>query len=177
MKKNLLLLAACLLTAAPALSATALFTNPAETKTRAGVTCTNGTLTGAHGELYSRQPIYNVSHFRKANAATAAVAITIDLSTACKVSAPTRLLTFESTHELGLMATPGGITGNWHGAPWGETIPYGKLATHPAAFCREIRAYSPAQLRLIIDEQKSEYSEEEFAYIQKILTLKTQNNA
>ena len=47
----------------------------------------------------------------------------------------------------------------------------------PAAFCREIRAYSPAQLRLIIDEQKSEYSEEEFAYIQKILTLKTQNNA
>lgn len=141
MKKNLLLLAACLLTAAPALSATALFTNPAETKTRAGVTCTNGTLTGTHGELYSRQPIYNVSHFRKTNAATAAVAITIDLSTACKVSDPTRLLTFDSTHELGLMATPGGITGNWHGKPWGETIPYGKLATHPAAFCRDGHSY------------------------------------
>lgn len=43
----------------------------------------------------------------------------------------------------------------------------------PAAFCREIRSYSPAQLRLILDEQKDEYSEEEFAYIQKILDRKT----
>ena len=41
------------------------------------------------------------------------------------------------------------------------------------AFCREIRAYSPAQLRLILDEQKDEYSEKEFAYIQKILDQKT----
>ncbi len=46
----------------------------------------------------------------------------------------------------------------------------------PAAFCLEIRAYSPAQLRLIIDEQKDEYSEKEFAYIQKILTLKTEKS-
>ena len=44
----------------------------------------------------------------------------------------------------------------------------------PAAFCREIRGYSAAQLRLIIDEQKDEYSEKEFAYIEKILALKTQ---
>ena len=43
-----------------------------------------------------------------------------------------------------------------------------------AAFCREILSYSPAQLRLIIDEQREEYSEEEFAYIQKILSRKTQ---
>ena len=43
-----------------------------------------------------------------------------------------------------------------------------------AAFCREILAYSPGQLRLIIDEQKDEYSEAEFAYIQKILARKTQ---
>lgn len=46
----------------------------------------------------------------------------------------------------------------------------------PAAFCLEIRAYSPAQLRLIIDEQKGEYSEKEFAYIQKIHALKTESN-
>ena len=141
MRKTFLLLAACLFTAAPSFSASALFADPADTREFAGISCSAGRLTGEHGALYTRQPIYNVSHFRKANAATAAVAITIDLSTACKVSAPTRLLTFESTHELGLMATPGGITGNWHGAPWGETIPYGKLATHPAAFCRDGHSY------------------------------------
>ena len=45
----------------------------------------------------------------------------------------------------------------------------------PAAFCREIRAYSPAQLRLIIDEQKDAYSAQEFAYIEKILALKTKS--
>lgn len=43
----------------------------------------------------------------------------------------------------------------------------------PAAFCREIRGYSAAQLRLIVDEQKDEYSAEEYAYIQKILAQKT----
>jgi hypothetical protein len=43
----------------------------------------------------------------------------------------------------------------------------------PAAFCLEIRAYSPAQLRLILDEQKDEYSAEEFAYIEKILAEKS----
>jgi len=45
----------------------------------------------------------------------------------------------------------------------------------PEAFCREIRAYSPAQLRLILEEQKDEYSQEEYAYIQKILARKTEN--
>lgn len=44
-----------------------------------------------------------------------------------------------------------------------------------AAFCREIRAYSAPQLRLIRDEQKDEYSEKEFAYIEKILALKEAN--
>ena len=78
---------------------------------------------------------------RLGNAATSAVGMTIDLSAAAKVTEPTRLLTFESTHELGLMATPEGITGNWHGATWGETIPYGKLATHPAAFHRNGSTY------------------------------------
>lgn len=42
------------------------------------------------------------------------------------------------------------------------------------AFCREIRSYSLPQLRLILDEQKDEYSEKEFAYIQKILDQKTE---
>lgn len=141
MKKNLLLLALGLLTAAPSLSATALFTNPAETKTREGVTCTAGSLTGSYGSLYSRQSIYNVSHFRKSDAATAAIGVIIDLTAASKVTQPTPLLTISSNHELGLMATPGGITGNWHGKPWGETIPYGKLATHPAAIHRDGNAY------------------------------------
>lgn len=118
-----------------------MFTNPLETKTRESVTCTAGTLTGDFGSLYSRQAIYNVSHFRKSNAATSAVGMTINLSAASKVTEPTRLLTFESNHELGLMATPEGITGNWHGAPWGETVSYGKLATHPAAFHRNGSAY------------------------------------
>ena len=38
----------------------------------------------------------------------------------------------------------------------------------PGAFCREIRGYSPAQLRLILDEQKDEYSPEEYAFIEKV---------
>lgn len=42
----------------------------------------------------------------------------------------------------------------------------------PGLFCREIRGYSPAQLRLILDEQKDEYSEEEYAFIQKVLAEK-----
>lgn len=41
-----------------------------------------------------------------------------------------------------------------------------------AAFCDEIRAYSVSQLRLIVDEQREEYSEKEFAFIQKILAEK-----
>ena len=135
------MLAVCLFAAIPASSATALFTDSTETKVREGVTCTAGTLTGDYGKLYTRLPIYNVSHFRKANAATAAVAITIDLTAASKVDKPTHLLSFESNHELGIMATPGGISGNWHGRPWGEIIPYGKLATHPAAFSRNGSTY------------------------------------
>ena len=39
----------------------------------------------------------------------------------------------------------------------------------PGEFCREIRGYSPAQLRLILDDQSEEYSAEEFAFIQKVL--------
>ncbi len=42
----------------------------------------------------------------------------------------------------------------------------------PGAFCREIRGYSPAQLRLILDEQASEYTAEEFAFIEKVLSEK-----
>ena len=42
----------------------------------------------------------------------------------------------------------------------------------PALFCREIRGYSPAQLRLILDEQKDEYSPEEYAVIEKVLEEK-----
>ena len=42
----------------------------------------------------------------------------------------------------------------------------------PGAFCREIRGYSPAQLRLILDEQVSEYTPEEFAFIEKVLAEK-----
>lgn len=40
-------------------------------------------------------------------------------------------------------------------------------------FCREIYSYSVAQLRLILDEQKDEYTPEEYAYIQKVLARKT----
>ena len=141
MRRNLLLSALFLCTSLPVLSAPALFTDPLKSKTRENVTCTAGTLTGDYGALYSRQAIYNVSHFRKSNAATAAVGMAIDLSAAAKVTEPTKLLTFDSTHELGLMITPEGITGNWHGAPWGETIPYGKLANHPASFSRGGNAY------------------------------------
>lgn len=39
----------------------------------------------------------------------------------------------------------------------------------PGAFCYEIRRYSAPQLRLIIDEQESEYTPEEFAFIKKVL--------
>ena len=42
-------------------------------------------------------------------------------------------------------------------------------------FCREIFSYSPAQLRLILDEQKDDYTPEEYAYIQKILDRKMKN--
>ncbi len=42
----------------------------------------------------------------------------------------------------------------------------------PGAFCYEIRGYSPAQLRLILDEQKSEYTEAEYAFIEKVLAEK-----
>lgn len=141
MIKQLFLLAACLFTALPTLSDTALFTNPASTYERVGVTCTEGRLTGPHGALYSRLPIFNVSHFRKSNAATAAVAVTIDLTAASKADKPTKILTVESKHELGLMATPEGIRGSWHGQPWGEAVPYGKLATHPASFTRDGSTY------------------------------------
>lgn len=136
MRKQLFTLVLGLLVSLPAISATALFTNPAGNSVRENVSCTNGKLTGDFGALYSRQPIYNVSHFRKSDVATAAVAVTIDLSAASKVDKPTRILTVESRHELGLMATPHGITGNWHGKPWGEPIPYCKLANHPASFTR-----------------------------------------
>ncbi len=42
----------------------------------------------------------------------------------------------------------------------------------PGAFCHEIRGYSPAQLRLILDEQRDEYTEEEYAFIEKVLSEK-----
>ena len=141
MRKNLFMLALGLITAIPATSATALFTDPGSTCVRENVTCTNGRLTGEFGTLYTRLPIYNVLHFRKSNAATAAVAVTIDLTAASKVEQPTKILTVASNHELGLMATPNGITGNWHGKPWGEAIPYGKLCTHPASFTRDGSTY------------------------------------
>lgn len=141
MKKTLCMLALGLLVTTPAPAAPALFTAPAETNVRENVTCSAGTLTGAHGFLYSRQSIYNISHFRKSNAATTAIAITVDISAAAKVTEPTKLLTIDSTHELGLMATPEGITGNWHGSPWGETVSYARLANHPAAFHRNGTSY------------------------------------
>lgn len=140
MKKSLFLLAAFLLTLQPG-HATALFTNPAGTYERESVTCNAGTLTGEHEALYSRQSIYNISHFRKAKAATTAVAMTVDLSAAAKVTEPTKLLTFSSDHELGLIATPDGITGNWHGQTWGETVSYAKLANLPSAISRDGSSY------------------------------------
>ena len=69
MRRNLFLSTLFLFAALPALTAPALFTNPQDSKTRENVTCTAGTLTGDYGSLYSRQAIYNVSHFRKSNAA------------------------------------------------------------------------------------------------------------
>ena len=140
MKKSLFLLATLMLTLQPG-HATALFTNPAGTYERESVTCNAGTFTGEHGALYSRQAIYNIAHFRKAKAATTAVAMTVDLSAAAKVTEPTRLHTFSSNHELGLMATPEGITGNWHGHPWGDTVSYAKLANLPSAINRDGVAY------------------------------------
>lgn len=137
MKKNILLLALAAATTLPLAAKPALFTNPAGTSLRENVTCTAGKLTGEEGALYSRQQIYSVSSFRKSNVATSAVAMTIDLTAASQVTEPTRLLTFESDHELGLMATPEGITGNWHGKPWGETVPYARLVNHPAALHRD----------------------------------------
>lgn len=141
MRKNLLLLAVCMLGVLPISAKMSLFVDPSVNKISNNVTCTEGSLTGAHGHLYTRHAIYNVSHFRKSNAATTAVGVTIDLTAASKVIKPTRLLTFESTHELGLIATPEGITGNWHGTPWGETVSFAKLANHPAAFRRDGSAY------------------------------------
>lgn len=137
MRRNLFLLALCATTALPLVAHTALFTNPGSTYMREQVTCAAGTLTGAEGALYSRQQIYSVSSFRKSNVATSAVAITVDLSAAAQVTEPTRLLTFDAEHELGLMLTQEGITGNWHGKPWGETVSYARLASHPAALHRE----------------------------------------
>ncbi len=141
MRNRLLFMSALSLAAIPSLAGTAIFTDPAGTHTRENITCEAGKLTGSRSALYSRQPIYNVSHFRKANAATAAIAITLDINAAAHVTEPTRLLTVDSDHELGLMVTPDGITGNWHGNTWGETIPYSKLAEHPAAFVRNGISY------------------------------------
>ena len=42
----------------------------------------------------------------------------------------------------------------------------------PGAFCYEIRGYSAPQLRLILDEQRDEYTAEEYAFIQKVLAEK-----
>lgn len=137
MRKKFLLLALSAVVAFPLAANPALFVNPAGQAVFENVTCDAGRLTGEFGSLYSRQQIYSVSSFRKSNVATSAVAMTIDLSAAARTEEPTKVLTFESTHELGLMATPEGITGNWHGQPWGETIPYGKLAGHPASFSRD----------------------------------------
>lgn len=136
MKKKLFLLALCATTVLPTAAKSALFTDPCSKATYNNITCDAGTITGDYGALYSRLPIYSVSSFRKSNVATSAVAMTIDLTTASQVTTETKLLTFEATHELGLMATPDGITGNWHGRPWGETIPYSKLITYPAALHR-----------------------------------------
>lgn len=141
MRKTLYLLATCLLAAIPAQAGTAIFDDPASNTVYTGISCNAGTITGEYGTLYSRLPIYNISHFRKANAASTAIAITVDLSAAAKVTEPTKLLTVSSAHELGIMATPAGITGNWHGSPWGETIPYGKLANHPSAIARDGSSY------------------------------------
>lgn len=137
MKKNLFILASCLLSIIPTQGKTAIFDKPVNTVRLDNICCEAGTVTGNYGTLYSRLPIYNISHFRKANAATSAIAITVDLSAAARVDSPTKLLTIDSTHELGLMATPAGITGNWHGSPWGDPISYEKLSTHPATFRRD----------------------------------------
>lgn len=136
MRKKLFLLALFATAALPMEAKPALFTDPCSKATYSDITCDAGTLTGDYGALYSRLLIYSPSSFRKANVATTAVAMTVDLSAASQVTSETKLLTFEATHELGLMATPEGITGNWHGRPWGETIPYGKLMTYPAALHR-----------------------------------------
>lgn len=141
MRKNLFILATCLCAAMQAHASTAIFDEPTGNTAYENICCNAGSITGQYGTLYSRLPIYNISHFRKANAASSAVAITVDLSSAAKVTEPTKLLTVSSTHEIGLMATPAGITGNWHGEPWGETIPYAKLANHPSAFCRDASSY------------------------------------
>lgn len=47
----------------------------------------------------------------------------------------------------------------------------------PAAFCAEIRDYSAAQLRLILEEQKEEYTDAEYAYIKKTLVKKESEQA
>lgn len=137
MKKSLIILATCLLSIIPVQGKTAIFDKPANTIQLDNICCDAGTITGNYGTLYSRLPIYNIAHFRKANAATTAIAVTVDLSAAAKVDVPTKLLTIDSTHELGIMATPDGITGNWHGSPWGDSVSYTALAAHPATFRRD----------------------------------------
>ncbi len=141
MKKNLFILATGILAIMPIQAKTTIFDKPANTTVLENISCEAGTIKGKFGTMYTRMPIYNVSHFRKANAATAAIAVTVDISSSAKVTEPTKLLTIDSTHELGLIATPTGITGNWHGEPWGVTVPYEKLGTHPAAFRRNGSSY------------------------------------
>ena len=141
MRKKLFLLALCAATALPLKAMPALFTDPGARSTYESITCDAGTITGDYGSLYSRLPIYSVSSFRKSNVATTAVAMTVDLSAASQVTDNTKLLTFDSTHELGLIATPDGITGNWHGQPWGEVIPYTRLMPYPATLHRSGKHY------------------------------------
>ena len=141
MRKKLFLLALCAATALPIEAMPALFTDPGAKATYGNITCDAGTITGDYGSLYSRLPIYSVSSFRKSNVATTAVAMTVDLSAASQVTDNTKLLTFDSTHELGLIATPDGITGNWHGQPWGEVIPYTRLMPYPATLHRSGKHY------------------------------------
>ena len=141
MRKKLFLLALCAATVLPMEAKSALFIAPDSKVTTENVTCDAGTITGELGALYTRLPIYSVSSFRKSNVATTAVAMTVDLSAASQVTTDTKLLTFDSTHELGLIVTPEGITGNWHGQPWGEVIPFTRLMPYPAALHRGGKHY------------------------------------
>jgi CRP-like cAMP-binding protein len=97
MKKSLIILATCLLSIIPVQGKTAIFDKPANTVQLDNICCDAGTITGNYGTLYSRLPIYNIAHFRKANAATTAIAVTVDLSAAAKVDVPTKLLTIDKS--------------------------------------------------------------------------------